>query len=180
MEALGLIELYGVVPAVEALDAALKAADVKRQSFARVRGGLVTVTVTGEVAAVQAAMDAAAAAAGRVGEVLSVHVIPRPAEGIEGILDEQKEPCQKPKAAKAPKPKAETPVKAEPSLKKTTSAKSSGGELSMEELEAMPVVKLRAAARDMELSTLSKREIRDAKKDELINAIRAFREGRND
>ena len=117
-------------------------------------------------------MDAAAAAAGRVGEVLSVHVIPRPAEGIEGILDEQKEPCQK--------PKAETPVKAEPSLKKTTSAKSSGGELSMEELEAMPVVKLRAAARDMELSTLSKREIRDAKKDELINAIRAFREGRND
>lgn len=175
MEALGLIELFGVVPAVEALDAALKAADVKRQSFTRVHGGLVTVTVTGEVAAVQAAMDAAAAAAGRVGEVLSVHVIPRPAEGIESILDEPQEPCQRPKKPKAaPKPKAELPAKAE--IPKKSAAPAIGGELSMTELEAMSVVKLRAAARDMGLSTMSKREIRDAKRDELLEAIRKFRE----
>lgn len=169
MEALGLIELYGVVPAVEALDAALKAAEVKRQSFTRVSGGLVTITVTGEVAAVQASMDAAAEAAGRVGQVLSVHVIPRPAEGIGSILDEPGKPAEKPGQAAA-KPKAQ------PTSQNKTEAAGAASVPSMKELEALSVVKLRAAARDMGLDTLSKREIRDAKRDELLLAIRKFRE----
>lgn len=175
MEALGLIELFGVVPAIEALDAALKAAEVKRQSFTRVSGGLVTLTVTGEVSAVQAAMDAASTAAGRVGQVLSVHVIPRPAEEIEEILDEPKKPDTIKKKPSAHPAAAEKPTAAEKKPELPPQAEEVGA-LSMAELEAMPVVRLRAAARDMGLDTLSRREIRDAKRDELLRAIRKFRE----
>ena len=93
MQALGLIELYGMVTAIEALDSALKAANVSLQDMTIVKGGLVTVTVLGDVGAVKAAMDASAAAAERVGRVISVHVIPRPHESIDLLLGskEQKE-----------------------------------------------------------------------------------------
>lgn len=178
MEALGLIELFGVVPAIEALDAALKAAEVKRQSFTRVSGGLVTLTVTGEVSAVQAAMDAASTAAERVGQVLSVHVIPRPADGIEEILDEPRKPDTPDtikKKSSAHPAAAEKSAAAEKKPELPSQAEEVGA-LSMAELEAMPVVRLRAAARDMGLDTLSRREIRDAKRDELLRAIRKFRE----
>ena len=80
MKALGMIEVYGMVTAIEALDAALKAANVNRLSVEIVKGGIVTVLVTGDTGAVKAAVDASAAAAERVGKVLSVHVIPRPAD----------------------------------------------------------------------------------------------------
>lgn len=93
MQALGLIELYGMVTAIEALDSALKAANVSLQDMTIVKGGLVTVTVLGDVGAVKAAMDASAAAAERVGRVISVHVIPRPHSSIDLLLgsEEQKE-----------------------------------------------------------------------------------------
>ena len=77
-EAIGLIETKGIVAAVEGLDAALKAANVQFVEQHKVGSGLVAVTIRGDVAAVRAAIDAAAEAAGRVGEVVSVHVIPRP------------------------------------------------------------------------------------------------------
>ena len=86
MQALGMIEVYGYLTAVEALDSALKAANVSRLGVEKVRGGLVTVLVEGDVGAVKAAMDASAAAAERVGTVISVHVIPRPHEDVEAIL----------------------------------------------------------------------------------------------
>ena len=86
MQALGMIEVYGYLTAVEALDSALKAANVSRLGVEKVRGGLVTVLVEGDVGAVKAAMDASAAAAERVGTVISVHVIPRPHDEVEGIL----------------------------------------------------------------------------------------------
>ncbi len=86
MQALGLIELYGMVTAIEALDSSLKAANVRLQDMTIVKGGLVTVTVLGDVGAVKAAMDASAAAAERVGRVISVHVIPRPHESIDSLL----------------------------------------------------------------------------------------------
>lgn len=86
MEALGLIELYGYVPAVEALDAALKAANVHLANVSKVKGGLVSVFVKGDVGAVKAATDAAAVAADRIGKVVSVHVIPRPARDIEKLV----------------------------------------------------------------------------------------------
>ncbi|MDR1921115.1 MAG: BMC domain-containing protein [Candidatus Adiutrix sp.] len=84
--ALGMIETKGLVGAVEAADAMVKAANVVLIGKVQVGGGLVTVMVRGDVGAVKAATDAGAAAAGRVGELLSVHVIPRPHSEVEAIL----------------------------------------------------------------------------------------------
>ena len=80
MKALGMVETRGLSCAVEALDAMLKTADVAYAGQKRVGSGLVTVLVEGDVAAVKAAVDAGAEAAQRMGELRSVHVIPRPAE----------------------------------------------------------------------------------------------------
>ncbi|MBI4878903.1 MAG: BMC domain-containing protein [Planctomycetes bacterium] len=86
--ALGLIETKGLVGAIEAADAMVKAARVKLIGKEKVGGGYVTVMVRGEVGAVKAATDAGAAAARRVGELVSVHVIPRPHVEVEQILPE--------------------------------------------------------------------------------------------
>ena len=86
LQALGMIETKGLVAAIEASDVVLKAANVTRIGKEHVGGGLVTVMVRGDVGAVQAATDAGAAAAERVGELISVHVIPRPHEEVEAIL----------------------------------------------------------------------------------------------
>ena len=85
-EALGMIETKGMVGAVEAADAMVKAANVDLIGKVHVGGGLVTVMVRGDVGAVKAATDAGAAAATRVGELISVHVIPRPHSEVEMIL----------------------------------------------------------------------------------------------
>jgi len=79
-EALGFIETRGFIPAIEAADAMVKAAHVELVGKAQVGSGLVTVIVKGDVGAVKAATDAGAAAAEKVGELVSVHVIPRPNE----------------------------------------------------------------------------------------------------
>ena len=84
--ALGMIETKGLVGAIEAADAMVKAANVVLIGKEHVGGGLVTVMVRGDVGAVKAATDAGAAAAGRVGELLSVHVIPRPHAEVEMLL----------------------------------------------------------------------------------------------
>src|SRR2546430_7989250 len=86
LEALGMIETKGLVPLVEASDAMLKAANVTLIGWQKIGSGLVTALVIGDVAAVKAAVDAGAAAAGRVGEVVGVQVIPRPHEDIGTIL----------------------------------------------------------------------------------------------
>lgn len=85
-EALGMIETKGLVGAIEAADAMVKAANVTLVGKELVGGGIVTVMVRGDVGAVKAATEAGADAAGRVGELLSVHVIPRPNNEVEGIL----------------------------------------------------------------------------------------------
>lgn len=84
--ALGMIETRGLVGAVEAADAMVKAANVTLMGRSQVGGGLVTVMVRGDVGAVKAATDAGAAAAKKVGELVSVHVIPRPHSEVEMIL----------------------------------------------------------------------------------------------
>ncbi|MGA2116577.1 MAG: BMC domain-containing protein [Bryobacteraceae bacterium] len=86
MEALGLIETKGLVAAIEAADAMVKTANVILQGKEYVGAGLVCVTVRGDVGAVKAATDAGAAAARRVGELVSFHVIPRPHEEVEKVL----------------------------------------------------------------------------------------------
>jgi len=90
LEALGMIETRGLVGAVEAADAMVKAANVKLMGKEQVGGGLVTVMVRGDVGAVKAATDAGASAAQRVGELISVHVIPRPHADVESILPSSK------------------------------------------------------------------------------------------
>ena len=84
--ALGMIETRGLIGSIEAADAMVKAADVTLIGKVHVGGGLVTVMVRGEVGAVKAAVDAGAAAAQRVGNLISQHVIPRPHNEVEGIL----------------------------------------------------------------------------------------------
>ena len=90
LNALGMIETKGLVAAIEAADAMVKAANVTLVGKEQVGGGLVAVLVRGDVGAVKAATDAGAAAAERVGELVSVHVIPRPHNEIEGILPKVK------------------------------------------------------------------------------------------
>ncbi len=90
LQALGMIETKGLVGSIEAADAMVKAANVVLIGKVLVGGGLVTVMVRGDVGAVKAAVDAGAAAAERVGELLSIHVIPRPHSDVEMILPQVK------------------------------------------------------------------------------------------
>ena len=84
--ALGMIETKGLVGAIEAADAMTKSANVELVGYEKIGSGLVTVMVRGDVGAVKAAVDAGAAAAERVGELVSIHVIPRPHSEVETIL----------------------------------------------------------------------------------------------
>lgn len=85
-DALGMVETKGLVGSIEAADAMVKAANVTLVGRESIGAGLVTVMVRGDVGAVKAATDAGAAAAQRVGEVMSVHVIPRPHSDVETVL----------------------------------------------------------------------------------------------
>ena len=189
MKALGMIETRGLVASIEAADAMVKAANVTLTCKEHVGGGLVTVMVRGDVGAVKAAVDAGAAAAERVGELVSVHVIPRPHEELEGILTTPAPVTPTPKPPKEPEKVPQTPVsqspapqpEPEPEPEAPAEEKPEEGEslqladLTDEVLEAMPVVKLRSVARSVGLDTMTRKEIRFAKKEELVAAIRAFR-----
>ncbi|MBE5976439.1 MULTISPECIES: propanediol utilization microcompartment protein PduA [Lacrimispora] len=85
-EALGLVETKGLIASIEAADAMVKAANVALIGYEKIGSGLVTVMVRGDVGAVKAATDAGVASAKRVGEVVSVHVIPRPHTDVEKML----------------------------------------------------------------------------------------------
>lgn len=204
MNALGMIETRGLIGSIEAADAMLKAANVTLMNKTQVGGGLVTVMVCGDVGAVKAAVDAGAAAAERVGELLSVHVIPRPAADVESMLDPRK---PEPTAAKLPLSQ-QAPAEEEQSVDTAASEKlptdaQELAEMELEELEEseeseegageeetfhldlssltsddlrkMTVSKLRAVARKLETG-MSRKEIRFAKKEELIARIEAVRE----
>ncbi len=101
LEALGMVETKGLVGAVEAADAMVKAANVLLVGQEYIGAGYVTVMVRGDVGAVKAATDAGAAAARRVGELLSVHVIPRPHQEVEKVLPQPAAPTPPPNSKKA-------------------------------------------------------------------------------
>ncbi len=86
MEALGMVETRGLVAAIEAADAMVKAANVALIGTEKIGSGLVSVMVRGDVGAVKSATEAGAAAASRLGEIIAVHVIPRPHSDVEKIL----------------------------------------------------------------------------------------------
>ena len=89
-EALGLLECKGLVSLMEGTDAMLKAANVEIMGWDKAGSGMVTAFVRGDVAAVKAAVDAGAEAAGRIGTVISVHVIPRPHDELGGMMPKSK------------------------------------------------------------------------------------------
>ena len=102
-EALGLLETKGLVALMEGADAMLKAANVEMVGWDKAGSGMVTAFVKGDVAAVKAAVDAGAEAAGRVGTVVSVHVIPRPHDELGGMMPKSKKVSAAPVAAGAKK-----------------------------------------------------------------------------
>ncbi len=190
MNALGMIETKGLVGSIEAADAMLKAANVTLASKTHVGGGLVTVMVRGDVGAVKAAVDAGAAAAERVGELISVHVIPRPADDVEYILDPltppeppaDSEPKLEPETERAAEPEAEMepeppaqPEPEDPSLEEEDPEEEAHAaeleSLSEESMQRMTVARLRAVARALGATGMTRREIRFAKKEELIARI---------
>ena len=147
--ALGLVETKGFVGAIEAADAGLKAANVQLLASERADAGLVTVMFGGDVAAVRAAVDAGAAAAQRVGHLVSSHVIPRPHEQLATIEGDDEEPA------------ASSPPMA-------------GGRSDMTALERMKVVELRGVARTIPGFPIRGRDVARASRDELLAAFRAL------
>lgn len=193
MNALGMIEVYGYLAAVEALDSALKAANVRREKVELVTGGLVAVLVTGDVGAVKAAMDASAAAAERVGKVISVHVIPRPHSMIDDMLNGPKEPPKAPapvapeepsapaepepvieETVKEPEPAKEAPKPVKKQAQKKPAAGKKQTDLTPETVQGLSVPNLRALARDLDIDNMTRAEIRYGKKDELVRKISEF------
>lgn len=184
MRALGMIETRGLVASIEAADAMVKAANVSLQCKEHVGGGLVTVMVRGDVGAVKAAVDAGAAAAERVGELISVHVIPRPHTEVEGILSVRSpEAPSSPPQPPAPKPAPPEPPEPEPRPvsapvpEEGRTDPGDGGAKVPDDLDAMKVVELRSLARKLGLTSMTRKEIRFAQKDRLIEAIRGFQKG---
>lgn len=185
MNALGMIETRGLVASIEAADAMVKAASVTLISKTHVGGGLVTVMVEGDVGAVKAATDAGAAAAERVGELISIHVIPRPAADVAHILDRRPEPKPEPEPeppAPEPEPEPEVPEPEPEEAAHTEEMKEEQpeeahaekmdlSELTPEALGKMTVAKLRIVARELGTTGMSRRDIRFAKKEDLIERI---------
>lgn len=133
MNALGMIETRGLVAAIEAADAMVKAANVTLTRKEEVGGGLVTVMVRGDVGAVKAAVDAGAAAAERVGELISIHVIPRPHEELEWILTDPDLGV----APKAPEDDSDAEEE-EPVQTEQAAAEAKKTEVTIEEAAAVP------------------------------------------
>jgi microcompartment protein CcmL/EutN len=192
--AIGMLETYGLLPAIEGLDAALKAANVSLRSFDYVSGGLLAWFVEGEVGAVRVAVDAGKAAASRLGKVISHHVIPRPAQGVADSLPPPRRPGgrkggtgihkrdfpaseaarQKMTAAAQDDSASQIPVVAAlrtPDISVSPAPENTAVKRKREELEAMNVGALRATARQTAGIALSRIQIRDARKETLINAI---------
>lgn len=149
LDALGLVETRGLVGALEAADAGTKAADVRLLGTERADAGLVTVKFLGEVAAVKAAVDAGAAAAQRVGQLVAVHVIPRPHEELGPVAEDDEG--------------SDAPIARE--------------RLDREQLEQLKVVELRSLARRIATFPLKGRDVARAGRDELLAAFRALNNG---
>lgn len=197
MQALGFIETKGVLAAIEAADAMLKAADVSLVEKTKVGGGLISVTVTGDVAAVQAAVDAGAAAVERIdgATLVTRHVIPRPHEELVAVIGAgtPDEPDDEPVPQSVPEIQAKPSVpvtEEEPScdtetvdtIKRETVdvwMKQDGFEETMKILEDMKVTELRTLAREYPEFSIAGREISKANKTLLLEEFGKYY-GQND
>ena len=199
MEALGMIETRGLVAAIESADAMLKAANVSLVDRVFVKGGLVTIIIEGDVGAVKAATDAGAAAAMRIGELKSVHVIPRPHEEVgktiiyptstskKKINKEVVEKVTESRVARPAQPKAEAvkaapekkqaPEKAEEEMTKAKMDKAvseKGLAKALADLEGMRVTKLRSLAREYKGLSIAGRDISKADKNLLVEELKKY------
>lgn len=182
MEALGMIEVYGYLTAVAALDSALKAANVHLLDVGKVKGGLVTVLITGDVGAVKAAVLAASSEAGRITKVVSVHVIPRPADSVAVMLNQNKKSQAvmtdeieiKPEISteKIKEEKEQEDRNNQPAVSNYNNTK----EITVEMMQGMTVENLRNLARQIDITTMTRKEIRFANKEQLIQSISKFLE----
>lgn len=195
MQALGFIETRGLISAIESADTMLKTADVSIVEKNSVGGGLVCITVTGDVAAVKAATDAGAAAAAKVGTLLSQHVIPRPHHEMEAAIavtplcDEQltvDEPIAEPKPM-VKKVENQEVVKATPVTEKIVAHSTKSAEISksaldnvvsedgidkiIEILKKQKVIVLRNLAREYKGLSISGREISRADKKKILDEL---------
>lgn len=167
--ALGLIETKGLIGAIEAADAMAKAANVTIIGKEKITAALVTIKITGEVAAVRSALDAGAEAAKRVGQLVSVHLIPRPDDQLLNILPEMSEGRNDEDFSDGDSgnnddadAENEEPIKAD--LTKLT----------LEQLEAMSVSHLRRLARGAENFPIKGRDISKANRDTLLGYFRSI------
>ena len=173
--ALGLIETYGLTPAIEAADAAVKAAMVSLRGYVKVKSGIITVAVEGDVAAVKAAVQAGAAAAEKVGRVLSTHVIPRPIADIDVMI--QTENSAGPEVEKSgPNIKFDQTEDHIPEIDNPNSLDKFQKILNISygELEKMTVHELRRFARKLTGLSIQGREISKANKEKLLREITMF------
>lgn len=172
--ALGMIETRGLVSSIEAADVMVKTANVHIIGTEYIKNGMVTVKVIGEVAAVKAAVDAAAAAATRVGELVATHVIPRPAEEVEFIIRNSPTPAaQVTREPAPPKVKREKSVASPPTIPPPTG----DPESYQSSLETMTVHELRTLARSVGGLTIQGREISRANKELLIEELMKKHQG---
>lgn len=183
MEAIGMVETRGVTASIEAADAMLKSANVRLMLKEHVGGGLVTTIVTGDVGSVKASVDAGTAAAARVGDLVSSHVIPRPATPIEQMLREKR-------ANNAPKetkpPEKHSPATDDPNNSNNPAAadvasdsRNAGERATLEELRGMTASRLRAEMLRRGDSGLSAEEIRGLSKGKLLKIFEGLYESEN-
>jgi len=170
--ALGMVETRGLVGSIEAADVMVKTANVHVLGTEYIKNGFVTIEVIGEVAAVQAAVDAARGAASKIGEVISTHVIPRPAEEIEAILKTRVEQHTSSPAEEDDHEEEEGTF--EPDL---FVASKDDAEYRAQ-LEEMTVHQLRSLARTVPGLSIAGREISMANKETLISELMRSRAGK--
>ena len=166
--ALGLIEVYGYLGAIEAADTALKAANVNLIGCEIVRGGLVTVKLEGDVSSVKAAVEAAEMAVTKLKILVVAHVIPRPDLSVWDIINENIEDDDKVLKEQENK---EKDFKAN-TLESSTNLR--------EQLESKKVNELRSLARSFNLDSMTREEIKFARKDKLVDEIIAFYQRRDE
>jgi microcompartment protein CcmL/EutN len=183
--ALGIIETFGFIPAVEACDTAVKSAAVELLGFRYSGAGLVSVLLTGDISSVKASVDAGKRSAERLGRVISFTVIGRTAQGLETVLFDGHNCPENPVSEPLDSETAEMPCSVVGSSPDSESAptvlplESPGGKkesLSRDKsaLEAMSVKRLRNLARTLEPFSIARKKIKFARKDELVNAISVF------
>lgn len=157
-----MIETRGLVAAIEAADAMVKAAEVEIISVEQTVAALITIHAVGETAAVQAAVDAGASAATRVGELVSAHVIARPAPETYGVIEIESRPAAGTGPRRSPSKRALSTGSASPEPEAP----------SLAEIESMTVRELRSLARRTPGLPIQGREIARATKKELLDAFR--------